>query len=343
MSGFVSSLIKIIAFALVTVFLTAMLAATIASANFGESSSYTARFDDASSLRDGSDVRIRGVRVGQVSSVEVAEDSIAEVRFDVDAGHTLPAETTAAVRFRNVIGQRYLALDTEVGASGDTLSEGDVIPVERTEPALDLTALFRGFQPLFQALDPEQVNQLAAQIIRVFEGEGESINSLLAHTASVTSTLAERDEVIGNVITNLNEVLDTVNERGPQTEQLIDTTRQLVAGLAERREPIGEATESLGDLTHSVSGLVSEVRPPLRDNIHALGDLADTLDESDDTIDEILNRLPRTLQQFTRVLSYGGWYNYFMCDISGTIGVESLNVEIPLIPPPGMQSAERCG
>ncbi|MBA0126959.1 MCE family protein [Haloechinothrix sp. YIM 98757] len=341
MSGFVSSFVKIVVFALVTGLLTGILAATIANANFGEMSSYTARFADASGLREGDDVRIRGVRVGQVESIEVAGDNIADVRFGVETDHELPGETTASVKYRNVIGQRYLSLGTDVD-SAEPLERGDVIPVDRTQPALDLTELFNGFQPLFRALDPDEINKLSAEIISVFQGEGGTIDSLLAHTASVTSTIADRDEVIGEVVTNLNHVLDTINQRGPQTERLIDTTQALVTGLAERREPIGEATESLGDLTHSVAGLVSEARPPLREDIAALGELADTVHESKGTLGELLERLPVNMRKFTRVLSYGGWYNYFMCGISGTIGIESLNVEVPVIPLPGTQTAERC-
>ncbi|MGH3517283.1 MAG: MCE family protein [Haloechinothrix sp.] len=342
MSGYLSSLIKFLVFTVVTVLFTAILAATIANTNFGDMSGYTARFANVSGLKPGDDVRISGVKVGQVTAIEVAEDNIADVRFDIDTEHRIPDTVTATVKYRNVIGQRYLALGTHVD-SPEPLPQGGVIPVERTHPALNLTVLFNGFKPLFQALDPAEINQLSFEIIQVFQGEGSTINSLLSHTASLTSTIADKDEVIGKVITNLNDVLGTINERGPQTKELIDSLQALVTGLAEKRKPIGEAAEALGGLTESVSGLVSDARPPLRDNIDSLGKLSRNLNDSEEVIDKVLKALPKNLAKFTRVLSYGSWYNFYLCSISGTIGIESLNITLPITPPPGTERPERCG
>ena len=98
--------------------------------------------------------------------------------------------------------------------------------------ALDLTVLFNGFKPLFQALSPEDVNQLSYELIQVFKGEGGTLEGLLAHTASVTSTLADRDEVIGDLIDNLSLVLDHVADRDKQLTRLIQSFRTLVGGEA---------------------------------------------------------------------------------------------------------------
>ncbi len=342
MNGFLRPLIKFLVFTVVTVLSTAVLAATIANTNFGEMSDYTARFTDVSGLKPGDDVRISGVKVGQVSAIAVAGDNIADVHFDVDTEHRIPDTVTAAVKYRNVIGQRYLALGTHAD-SPEPLPEGGVIPVERTKPALNLTVLFNGFKPLFKALDPKEVNQLSYELIQVFQGEGGTINSLLRHTASLTTTIADKDEVIGKVIANLNDVLTTVNDRGPQTKELIDSLQALVTGLAEKRKPIGEAAEALGSLTESVSGLVSDVRPPLRQDIASLGTLSRNLNDSQELIDKLLKILPKNLKEFTRVLSYGSWYNFYLCSISGTIGIESMNITVPITPPPGTERPERCG
>ncbi|WP_116041998.1 MCE family protein [Amycolatopsis palatopharyngis] len=341
MRSFVPSLVKILIFAVVTVMLTAVLGATIANTNFGDASGYTARFTNASGLHEGDDVRIAGVKVGQVGAITVAEDDSAEVRFDVATAHTLPALVTATVKYRNLVGQRYLALNTDVDGGGQ-LREGESIPVERTQPALDLTVLFNGFKPLFQALDPKEVNQLSYEIIQVFQGEGGTIRSLLSHTASLTSTIADKDEVIGEVIGNLNEVLATVNGRGPELSGLIETTQQLVTGLAEQREPIGEAITALGGLTEATSGLLSEARPHLRKDIEALGELSGNLADSEELLDELLTVMPGNLEKFTRTLSYGGWYNYFLCGLSGTIGISSLNITVPILPLPATAQPERC-
>ncbi|MFI6028356.1 MCE family protein [Amycolatopsis magusensis] len=341
MRNFLPALLKILAFAVVTVLLTAVLGATIANTDFGDSARYSAVFTDSSGLKEGDDVRIAGVKVGQVEEITVSTDHRAEVRFGVDAVRELPEAVTATVKFRNLIGQRYLALGTTVDGGG-TLPDGGRIPLERTQPALNLTVLFNGFEPLFKALEPAQINQLSYEIIQVFQGEGGTIRSLLSHTASLTSAIADRDAVIGEVITNLNSVLGTINDRGPGLGNLIDQTQQLATGLAEQREPIGDAVSALGELTDTTAGLLAEARPPLKEDIAALGQLSGNLADSEQLLDQLLGVMPGNLEKFTRTLSYGSWFNYYLCGLSGTIGISSLNITVPFLPIPTDEMPERC-
>jgi phospholipid/cholesterol/gamma-HCH transport system substrate-binding protein len=344
MRSFVPSLVKLLVFAVVTVLFTGVLAATIANTNFGVTSGYLAKFTDASGLKEGDDVRIAGVKVGQVDTIEVAEgeQNLAEVRFDVEHTYRLPESVTATIKYRNLVGQRYLALGTDV--PGDkSLPDGGTIPPERTKPALNLTVLFNGFKPLFKALSPKDVNQLSAEIISVFQGEGGTITSLLQHTASLTTAIASKDQVIGQVIANLNTVLGTVNQHGPQLGDLIEQTQKLVSGLAEQRKPIGDAVSALGDLAVSTTGLLADARPALKDDVAKLGVVSQNLGDSGELVNHLLEVLPGNLQKFTRTLSYGSWFNYYLCGISGTIGISSLDITLPIIPIPGTQRAERCG
>ena len=344
MRSFIPALVKIGIFAVVTILLTGILAATIANTNFGTTSGYTAKFTDASGLQPGDDVRISGVKVGQVGEIGVVEgdQNLAEVHFAVDAAYKLPELATATIKYRNLVGQRYLALGTDVGGGGQ-LPDGGVIPTERTKPALNLTVLFNGFKPLFKALDPKEVNQLSAEIVQVFQGEGGTITSLLQHTASITSSIAGKDKVIGEVIANLNQVLTTVNARGPQLGDLIDQTQRLVSGLAAQRQPIGDAVGALGDLTTATSGLLADARPAVKDDVAQLGTLSKNLGDSDQLLDHLLQVLPGNLEKFTRTLSYGSWFNYYLCGIEGKIGISSLDVTLPVIPIPTTERAARCG
>lgn len=343
MRNFVAPLIKTLIFAVVTVLLTGILGATIANTNFGETSGYTARFIDASGLQPGDDVRIAGVKTGQVDSISVLTEGTAhyaEVRFSLASQYQLDVATTATVKYRNLVGQRYLALSTD--RDGEPLAPGGIIPPAQTQPALDLTVLFNGFKPLLQALDPRQINQLSSEIIQTFQGEGGTIDSLLSHTASLTNTLADKDQVIGQVLDNLNTVLATVNDRGPRLGDLIDRTQQLVTGLAQQRAPISDAVSALSELTNTTAGLVQDVRPPLQTDIQHLGVLSGTLADSSDLLREVLQNLPGTLEKFTRTLSYGSWYNYYLCTLSGTIGISSLDIEIPILPLPATELPARC-
>jgi phospholipid/cholesterol/gamma-HCH transport system substrate-binding protein len=343
---FVAPLVKMLLFAAVTVTLTALLGLTIANTTVGETSGYTARFTDATGLNVGDDIRMSGVRIGQVSEIAVYQDKYADVRFDVEASRTLPRSLTATIKYRNLIGQRYVSLGLRAGGDPNAvLRPGDVIPPERTRPALNLTVLFNGFRPLFEALDPKEVNKLAGELIQVLQGEGGTVDSVLAHTASLSNAVAGKDKVIGQVIDNLNTVLTTVNDRTTEVSGLIDQLQLLATGLAKQREPIGDAIDALGDLTGTTAGLLGQARPALKNDIAALGRLSSTLADHGDTVDEFLSGLPHKIRTINRVSSYGGWFNYFLCSASGRIGVSDLGitVDIPALPLPGTPMAERCG
>jgi phospholipid/cholesterol/gamma-HCH transport system substrate-binding protein len=337
--------VKLAIFAVVTVLFTGVLAATIANTGFGRGSGYTAIFTDASGLQRGDDVRMRGVKIGQVTSLRIQDNQYAAVDFQVESSRVLPASATATIKYRNLIGQRYISLDTGAPAAGQPgpLPVGGTIPLARTRPALNLTELFNGFHPLFQALSPDEVNKLSFEIIQVFQGEGPTVENLLASTASLTNTLADRDEVIGRVIDNLNTVIGTVSARAPELSQLIDTLQQLVSGLSAQRQPIGSAVDAIGELSKSTAGLVEDARPPLRSDIDQLRQLAGTLNDNAPTIDRAITNWGPKLDKLVRSVSYGSWFNFYMCQIEGQISVNSTGVVIPVYPFPLTERPRRCG
>jgi phospholipid/cholesterol/gamma-HCH transport system substrate-binding protein len=334
--------VKLAIFTVVTVLLTGILAATVANTSFTTAHEYTAVFTDASGLQQGDDVRMRGVKIGQVTTLQVRDDRFAAIGFTVDRERVLPAEVRAVIRYRNLIGQRYLALDGPPSSAGPALAPGGTIALDHTRPALNLTDLFNGFQPLFRALSPADVNQLSAQIIQVFQGEGPSVEQLLASTASLSNTLADRDKVIGQVITNLNTVLGTVSNRSPELNQLLETLQRLVTGLAGDREPIGESIDGIGELTRATADLVEDARPPLRDDIGELRRLAGMLNDNEKTVEPQLKGWGPELDKVIPAASYGSWFQYYACIVTGKITIQDLNVTIPILPLPATQLPARC-
>ncbi len=342
MRGMAGPLLKLVVFAVVTVTATAILAISIANVNLSATNSYQARFTDATLLLPGDDVRIAGVRVGQVEEVGIVDRKQAEVTFSVAADRKLPAGVEAQIKFRNLVGQRYVSLTEGSGGDpNDVLDPGEEIPLERTRPALDLTELFNGFKPLFRALSPNDVNQLSYEIIQVLQGEGGTIESLLAHTASLTSAIADKDQVIGQVIDNLNGALETINARGEKLSTLVVQVQQLVSGLARDREPIGDAIEALGGLADTTSGLLTEARGPLKKDIAALGRLTDNLNDSEDVVEHFIQFLPEKTATLTRTVSYGSWFNFYLCSAEGAVSVPGL-VNEPISLPISASTPARC-
>ncbi|MFK0249075.1 MCE family protein [Amycolatopsis azurea] len=314
MRSVVGPAIKGLIFFVITAVATGILAITIANSGVGTTVGYTARFTDATSVNPGDEVRMSGVRIGQVDSIGVVERRLADVRFSIENKRRLTAGATVTIRYRNLVGQRYLSIDP--GPDGPAaLGDGALIPPERTTPALDLTALFNGFKPLFQALSPNDVNQLSFEIVQVLQGEGSTVDSLLEHTASLTTTLAGKDKVIGEVVGNLNTVLDTLNSQGDQFDKLVDVTAQLVSGLAGDAKPIGQAIGGLGELTTSTAGLLQDGRAPLKASIDTLGALSKNLADNTPVFEQFLTNLPKKLDRMGAMVSYGSWFNFYLCSV----------------------------
>ncbi|MCD9155418.1 MCE family protein [Aeromicrobium duanguangcaii] len=308
---------KLMAFLVITGLMTALLAAVIGNASFDRTNEYKAVFTDVTSLVEGDDVRIAGVRVGNVADVRVRSGSTAEVTFRVDSDITLTQSTEATLRYRNMIGQRYLALAEGTDGPAGRLKPGETVDLDRTTPALDLTDLFGGFQPLFEALSPEDTNQLAYELIQVFQGESGTVESLLSHTASLTGTLAERDELIGSVIDNLTVVLTSFNERDDELSTAISTLQQLITGLKDDRGVLTGSLDDIATLTGETAGLLQESRPALTADIRNLRRVTDKVGTKRALrdLDNTLGVLPIKIDRIGRTGEYGSFFSFFVCDV----------------------------
>ncbi len=307
-------LVKSLIFILVTATVTVMLGLSIAHTGASGSVGYKAVFSDVTGLAVGDDVDIAGVRTGQVTSISVYDRNLALVGFSLPASRLLPASVTATIRYLNLAGSRYIELAQGVGRVGQTLPPGGTIPLRRTTPALDLTVLFNGFQPLFQALSPGEVNQLSAEIIQLFQGESPDITTLLATIGSLTTSLATKDRVISQLITSLNSVVTTVASRGTALGNLLTALQQLVSGLAANRQSIGAAISALAQLSTATAGLLQVGRAPLRADIIQLGRMASHLADNSAVVNTFLRNLPVKMAEIARLASYGSWLNLYLCE-----------------------------
>jgi phospholipid/cholesterol/gamma-HCH transport system substrate-binding protein len=321
-------LVKLLVFVVVTSLATTVLVVTIGNLGFGSSRQYRAEFTDATGVNKGDDIRVAGVRVGTVDDVEIVDRTRALITFTVDDETSVNGGTNAAIRYRNLVGQRYISLTQEVGDT-QRLPDGSTIPVSRTKAALDLTVLFNGFKPLFQALSPEDVNQLSFELIQVFQGEGGTLEGLLAHTASVTSTLADRDEVIGDLIDNLSLVLDHVADRDQQLTRLIRSFRTLVGGLKKDRNAILGSLEEVSALSVETASLIDGIREPFVKDIKELRAVAGNIDKNKAELDRALQVLPIKLNKIGRTAIYGSFFNFYLCEFQGRVNLPG-NVQVPV-------------
>lgn len=308
--------IKLGAFSLVLLLFTAIIIVVFGQMRFDRTTGYTAIFSDASGLRAGQFVRASGVEVGKVSNVSIIEGgSKAKVEFNVDRSLPLFEGTTASIRYLNLIGDRYLELKR--GDSDKRLPGGGTIPIERTEPALDLDALIGGFRPVFRALDPEKVNTIAQSIITIFQGQGGTINDILDQTASLTAALADRDQAIGEVIRNLNTVLDTTVKHQQQFDETVQDFEALITGLKNRADPIATSVAGISDAAGTIADLLADNRPLLQSTVGHLEAVQQPLVDQRDELNDLLTRLPTAFKIIGRAGGiYGDFFNFYACDIS---------------------------
>ncbi|MFN8101434.1 MAG: MCE family protein [Mycobacterium sp.] len=315
MTGTRGTAVKFGVFGVIMFLLTAALFVIFGQYRTGSTNAYSAVFADASSLRPGDSVRVAGIRVGTVHDVTLRSDNSVLVNFDADRDVTLTAGTKIAVRYLNLVGDRYLDL---IDGPGPTRiqSPGSQIPVERTEPALDLDLLLGGLKPVIQGLNPEAVNALSNSLIQILQGQSGNVESLLAKTSAFTNVIADNGDVVKQLIDNLDTVVAAVAKDGEKFSGAVDGLERLITGLSQEREPIGAAIDALDRGTASLTDLMSQARPPLAGTVEQLNRLAPLLDDGKPTLDLGLQKAPANYRKLLRIGSYGSWINQYLCGMS---------------------------
>jgi phospholipid/cholesterol/gamma-HCH transport system substrate-binding protein len=313
------TLIRLGIFSVVLLLFTVMIIVVFGQMRFDRTNAYSAEFINISGLRQGQFVRASGVEIGKVDSVELVDGGKrARVKFNVDRSIPLYQSTTAQIRYLDLIGNRYLELKRGEGEGADkVLPPGGFIPQSRTSPALDLDALIGGFKPLFRALDPEKVNTIATALITVFQGQGGTINDILDNTAQLTSAIGERDQAIGEVIKNLNIVLDTTVRHRQQFDQTINNLEVLITGLKDHSDQLAGGTAHISNAAGTVADLLGEDRALLHKTINYLDGIQQPLIDQQDQLQDYLKKVPTALNMIGRAIgSYGDFVNFYACDIT---------------------------
>jgi phospholipid/cholesterol/gamma-HCH transport system substrate-binding protein len=291
------------------------LLAVFAQLRFEPENTFRAEFTNVSGLKDGDFVRMAGVEVGKVKKIMVQPNAVVLVEFTVDpASVAMTQGTRAAIRYDNLIGDRYLAVQE---GAGDVrrLEQGQTIPLARTDSALDLDALIGGFRPLFRALDPDQVNALSGQLIQALQGQGTTINSFLSQTSALTNTLADRDQLIGEVITNLNTVLGSLGDQNSQFDKGVQSLSELVQALSDRRRDITNTVAHANDAAGTIADLLQQARPPINTVVAQTDRVSAQALNDHEYLEKLLDTLPDKYRALSREGLYGDFFSFYLCDV----------------------------
>lgn len=335
------TLINVAVFTMAMVLVAAGLIVVFGQFRFASSNQYHATFTEASRLKSGQDVRIAGVPVGSVSAVTLNPDNTVDVAFDVDKRYQLYTSTRAVVRYENLVGDRYMEITSGPGEL-QKLPAGSTLSTANTQPALDLDALLGGLRPVLKGLDGNKVNEVSNAVIELLQGQGGAIQSMLASTSSFSQNLAARDQLIGDVITNLNTVLGTIDEKGDQFNASVDELQKLITGLAENRDPIAGAIAPLASAENDLTEMLKASRRPLQGVIENARPLMQRMDERKADINKVIEPLAENYMRLNALGAYGAFFNIYYCSIRLKInGPAGSDILIPFGGPPD-PSKGRC-
>jgi len=307
-------MVRFAIYAAVCLFGIAMVFAVFSQFRFEKATTYNAVFANVSGLRENNFVRIAGVEVGKVKKVAVQPDSTVRVEFSTDQSVVLTEGSRAVVRYDDLFGGRFMAL--EEGAGGvKRLDPGATIPLSRTQPALDLDALIGGLRPVFRSLNPDQINALSGQLIQALQGQGPTVGSVLTQTAAVTNTLADRDRLFGELITNLNTVLGSLGDQDGQLAKAVDSLSTLMTTLQARKDDIALGIRGTDRIFFTGNEVLRRAREPLKKVVDQTDRVAGTLLADKDFLDNLINTLPDDYRIIGREGLYGDFFTFYLCDL----------------------------
>ncbi|WP_067542200.1 MlaD family protein [Nocardia crassostreae] len=287
MNEIAKSSVKLVVFLLIVAACSVFIVTALRSPVPGDKVTYDALFTDVSGLFTGDSVRMSGVAVGKVEAVTL-DGAQARVKFTVDADRPVYENTKAAVRYQNLIGQRYVELLTE-GQGTAKLVPGATIPVQRTIPSFDVSKLFNGFKPMFDTLDPAQLNQFGENILRVIQGDGSGIGPVLADLDTLTKSARNSEAVIVLLIRNLGLVSEEIGGKSQAVGQLVDQLAGILSQFSSR--------------TQTMLYAIDEANRTLKPLIPILEEGRDAYDVAYGPVDGLLRRLVPATDQLTQILA----------------------------------------
>ncbi|MFA4081379.1 MCE family protein [Mycobacteroides salmoniphilum] len=280
---------------------------------------YTAVFTDVSGLHPGDDVRVAGVRVGRVDRVEL-QGTLANVTFRVQKEQALYNNTVAAVTYQNIIGQRYLGLSEGTAGERTLLADRGQIPLERTEPSFDIAYLLNGFEPLFTLLNPRQVDNLTDGIIQALQGDSGSVLTLITQTSAFAESFAGPDQILGEVITNLNDVMANLAAQNANLQTVIGQTRDVMVGLGNRRDKLRASAGSISAAVGRLATITTNVYPDFQELIgREPGFTAYLVGDGRARVGYLAANLPYLLKGAARISQEGSHANIYICDVNVTV------------------------
>lgn len=306
---------KLTIFTVFTIVVTFGLASLIGKLSpFADTYEIDAIFTDATGVLHGDPVKIAGVEIGKVSSFLV-ERGEAHVTMEINGDIELPENTLADIKFRNLLGQRVVNLERPKSPSAESLADGGVIPVENTQPALDLSVVFNNLRPLIQSTNPEDINTVSRAVLAIFKGNEHDLEGVLGNTGELTKALADGDQRLAKLIENLDDVTTILNNESGSVRKGLKQFTEFMTSLAQVTPELERTVDQLDTASGKFGSLVRRNRSNLDQELTDLATLLHIVEENLGPLDRIARQLKEVLLATARTQSYGKWWNLYVVNL----------------------------
>jgi phospholipid/cholesterol/gamma-HCH transport system substrate-binding protein len=274
----------------------------------GGGETYTAAFTESGGLKPDDPVRIAGVRVGKVQSIALEGDHV-KVTFRVKTDSDFGSETGAAIRVNTLLGAMYLALEP---AGSGHLNPDKEIPVERTSSPYNVVQAFSGLAETSDQINTDQLAQSLTTLADLTRNTPEEFKAALSGVSRLSSNIAEKNQRIGELLTNLQRVSTVLNDRDQDIVSLMKESDTLFQALVARREAVHNLLVSSSTLSNQLSALVRQSRADLKPALTQLDDVVGILNKNEDNIDNSLRLMAPFYRVFTNTLGNGPWFDTYI-------------------------------
>ncbi len=269
---------------------------------------YYAQFSEAGGLKPNDEVRVAGVRVGQVEDITL-DDGHVLVKFRIDKGTEFGDETGASIRVKTLLGAMFLALEPAGSGQLDPDSE---IPLVRTASPYDVVEAFSGLASTEQRIDTDQLAQSLNVLADTFRDTPDEVQSSLRGLSRLSQNVAARDEQLDTLLTNASKVSKVLADRNANLKQLFKDGNVLLQAVYERRQAVHNLLVATVKLSHQLTGLVRDTRADLKPALDHLDNVVDLLNARQDQLDDSLRLMAPFYRVFANTLGTGPWFDTFV-------------------------------
>ena len=274
----------------------------------GGGDTYYAEFAEAGGLQADDEVRIAGVRVGQVKSIELA-DGVVRVAFQVKTDSGFGPDSRADIKVKTLLGSMYISLDP---AGSGQLEEGATIPVERTSSPFDVVEAFEGLADTAGDIDTDQLARSLTTLADLTRNTPEEFRAALDGVSRLSTNIAAKNEEIGSLLQNLDRVATVLDDRDEDLVDLMSDADVLFQALVARRDQIHRLLVSTQELSRELTRLVRDTRGDLEPALQELEDVLAVLNKNEDNIDDSIRLMAPFYRVFTNTLGSGPWFDTYI-------------------------------